>query len=85
MKQYLNIKKVAHHMTTSFSFNELEKMIHRGVSVADLILVVPAGVIHSGTIWTSYGHIVVMTNKTVKKAILTIKAEAKNITSADYM
>ena len=55
-----------------------------GKSITDMILVVPAAVIHSGSIWTSYGHLIVVSNKHTRNAVLMDKAEVRTLT-ADYL
>jgi hypothetical protein len=75
MTQTLNIKAVAKHLKRSFTFRELEAAVNKGERVQDLVLMVPKGVIHSGSIWTSYGQLLVVTNNHVKRAILQKKPE----------
>lgn len=84
MKQHLNIKKVAAHLQTAFTFKELERAMKSGKNITDLVLVVPAAVMHSGSIWTSYGHLIVISNRNTRSAVLVEKTDVQMLT-ADYV
>lgn len=84
MKLHINVKKVAKHLKTAFTFRELEIAMKSGKSITDLVLVVPAAVMHSGSIWTSYGHLSVISNKKTRSAVLKEKSEVQVLLS-DYL
>lgn len=59
------IREVRKHRP--FTFPQLEQMIEEGAQISDLLLLVPKGVIHSGSIATRLGPLEIATSLVISK------------------
>lgn len=81
----INIDHVAKHLKKDLSFRELDHAIKKGHRIQDIILVVPSGVVHSGSFPTAYGQLRVVTVRKRRKACLMLMSEMDYELAADYL
>jgi hypothetical protein len=81
--QLSDLKKAIEKLKSKVTFNELEYYMKAGAKVQDLVLFVPAHVMHSGSMATAYGPLLIVTNKFINQATLMKKPE--RMFTPDYL
>jgi hypothetical protein len=79
----LNIKETAERLKRSTTFKELEYYVKAGMGIQDLVLIVPKGILHSGSMRTRYGPLLVVTNLNANSAVIRRKPE--RLHTPDYL